>query len=92
MASLWEKRAMTPRFRRVGAGAALFAPASREAASAPRRMCLNIRMFHDFAMALSNGTFWLCRKEWKPMRPRPDRALARGGIDRAFHFGGRARR
>ena len=35
------------------------------------RMCWNIFLFHTFAITLSNGTFWLCRKEWKPITPRP---------------------
>ncbi len=43
----------------------------RLAASAWPRMCLNMRMFHTLAITLSNGTFSDCRKEWKPMTPRP---------------------
>src|ERR1700744_5456407 len=58
--------------RSAASGQATFSSAStREALSASRRRCLNRRMFHDLASALSNGTFWLCRKEWKPIRPRP---------------------
>ena len=41
------------------------------AASAPARMCLNIRMFHTLAMTLSNGTFCDCRNEWNPITPSP---------------------
>ena len=43
----------------------------RLAASAWARMCLNIRMFHTFAITLSNGTFCDCRKLWKPITPSP---------------------
>ena len=30
-----------------------------------------MRRFHDLAIALSKGMFWACRKEWKPITPRP---------------------
>ncbi len=43
----------------------------RLATSACSRMCLNIRLFQDFATALSNGTFSACRNEWKPITPMP---------------------
>ena len=43
----------------------------REAASHWRRRCLKSRMFQLLAKALSNGTFCICRKEWKPIRPSP---------------------
>ena len=70
MASLCENRSITPRSSASGQ-----APRSsarvRLALSASRRRCLNSRMFHDLARALSKGTFWLCRNEWKPIRPRP---------------------
>ena len=34
-------------------------------------MCENIRLFHTFAITLSNGTICDCRKLWKPMMPSP---------------------
>ncbi len=70
MASLCEKRSMIPRSSASGQGPRSWA-SRREALSASRRRCLNSRMFHDLARADSNGTFWLCRNEWKPISPRP---------------------
>src|ERR1700740_958471 len=69
-AILWLNRPITPRSAASGHGPRS-AASLREAASQPRRRVLNSRMFQDFASALSNGTFWHCRKEWKPIRPRP---------------------
>ena len=70
IASLCEKRAITPQSAASGQGPRSFASFT-EAASAPRRMCLNIALFQTLAIADSIGTPWLCRKEWKPIRPRP---------------------
>src|SRR5262245_12291645 len=70
IASLWEKRAMTPQSAASGHAPRSFASFT-DAASAPLRMCLNIALFQALAVADSIGTPWLCRKEWKPMRPRP---------------------
>ena len=44
---------------------------TRDATSACARMCLNIFLFHTFATTDSKGTFIFCRKEWKPITPRP---------------------
>ncbi|MNR18891.1 hypothetical protein D3C85_1356440 [compost metagenome] len=55
MASLCEKRSMTP--RSAASRQAPFSSAStRLALSASRRRCLNRRMFHDLAMADSKAT------------------------------------
>jgi len=35
------------------------------------RICLNIFLFHTFAITASSGMLLACRKEWKPMTPRP---------------------
>ena len=70
MASLWLKRSITPRSAASGQGPRSSASLTL-AASAARRRLLKMRMFHDLAMADSNGTPWLCRKEWKPITPRP---------------------
>src|SRR5881392_128685 len=70
IASLWENRSMIPRSAASGHGPRS-AASLLEAASHWRRRVLNSRMFQDLAIALSNGTFWLCRNEWKPIRPRP---------------------
>jgi hypothetical protein len=88
IASLWLKRSMTPRSAASGQGPRS-AASLREAASHWRRRVLKRRMFQHFAMALSNGTFWLCRNEWKPIRPRPtDRSRWR--VDGVAHLRRRA--
>ena len=85
IASLWEKRSITPRSAASGQGPRSSASA-RLAASHSRRRCLNSRMFQDLASALSNGTFWLCRKEWKPIRPRPTERSRIGGVGGGVHL------
>ena len=67
---LWLKRSIMPYSAASGQGPRSSA-STREATSACSRMCLNIRLFQTLAMTLSNGTFWACRKEWKPITPRP---------------------
>ena len=42
-----------------------------EASSTCARICLKMRMFHDLAMAPSNGRPRAWRKLWKPITPRP---------------------
>ena len=44
---------------------------ARDAASASRRRCLNMRRFAARASALSNGMPLFCRQEWKPIAPSP---------------------
>ena len=46
-------------------------------------------MFHDFAIALSNGMLRACRKEWKPITPSPTERSRIGGVFRARHAVGR---
>ena len=70
MASLWLNRSITPRSAASGQAPRSSARVTL-ALSASRRRCLNSRMFHDFARADSNGTFCACKKEWKPISPRP---------------------
>src|SRR5215468_6910350 len=70
IASLWLKRAMTPQSAASGQAPRSFASFT-EAASAPRRRCLNIALFQAFAVADSMATPCDCRKEWKPIRPSP---------------------
>ena len=67
---LWLKRSMMPYSAASGHGPRSSAR-TREARSACSRMCLNIRLFQTFAITLSHGTFCDCRKEWKPITPRP---------------------
>src|SRR3546814_8861726 len=43
----------------------------REAVSAASLMCLKMVRFHTLAITLSHGTPLACRKEWKPITPRP---------------------
>src|ERR1700754_395488 len=70
IASLCEKRAITPQSAASGHGPRSFASFT-DAASEPRRRCLNITLFQAFAVADSIATPCDCRKEWKPIRPRP---------------------
>ena len=70
IAILWEKRSMTP-----------YSAASGQAPRSSRQLdrggvglrldVRNMRLFQTFAITLSNGTFWLWKKEWKPITPRP---------------------
>ena len=70
IASLLEKRSSMPKSAASGQ-----APRSRasdfDASSHWPRMCLNIFLFHTFAITDSSGMLFCCRKEWKPMTPRP---------------------
>src|SRR3954464_9840762 len=68
-ASLWLDRSLMPRSAASGQGPRS-AASLREAASHWRRSVLKRRMFQDLAMALSNGTFWVCRHVRTPIRPR----------------------
>ena len=62
IASLWLKRSSTPRSAASGHGPRSSASA-REAASASRRRCLNMRRFAARASALSKGMPLFCRQE-----------------------------
>ena len=67
---LWENRSMMPYSAASGHGPRSSA-STRDARSACSRMCLNIRLFHTFAITLSHGTFCDCRNEWNPITPSP---------------------
>ena len=70
IAILFEKRSLKP--YSAASGQAPRSSASRRlAASACSRMWRNIFLFQTLATTLSNGTFCACRKEWKPITPRP---------------------
>src|SRR5258707_12799421 len=70
MAILWLNRAFMPTSNALGHGPRSSARHT-EAASASRRILRKIFKFQDFAKALSNGMPRACRKEWKPITPRP---------------------
>ncbi len=70
MAILWLNRSFTPQSAASGQ-APRSSASNRLAASACSRMCLNIRLFQTFAITLSNGMPWACRKLWNPITPRP---------------------
>ena len=70
IASLLEKRSSTPNSAASGQ-APRSAASLREAASACSRMCRKILLFQTLAMTPSSGMRFFCRKEWKPMTPRP---------------------
>ena len=55
----------------VRAGAALLGQRLATASSHWPRMCLNIFLFHTLAITASSGMLLACRKEWKPITPRP---------------------
>ena len=67
---LLENRSITPYSCASGQAPRSIASAT-EAASAWLRICLNIRLFQDFATTLSQGTIIDCRKPWNPMTPSP---------------------
>src|ERR1044072_6842901 len=70
IASLWLKRSSMPKSAASGQAPRSLAKAL-EAASHWLRMCLNIFLFHTFAITASIGMLFCCRKEWKPMMPSP---------------------
>jgi hypothetical protein len=88
IASLWREALHHAHVGRIRAGAALFAPASPRPRPPAAQMCLNIfivpRLGHR---AIPSHALRICRKEWKPITPRPTERsrLAEYG---AGHFGG----
>ena len=70
IASLWQKRSSMPKSAASGHAPRSLASVF-EAASQWLRMCLNIFLFHTFAITASSGMLFCCRKEWKPITPRP---------------------
>ena len=75
IAILCEKRAMMPRSSASGQAPRSSASAT-EAASASRRILRNIFMFHDFAIALSNGMPLRLQERVEAHDAEADRALA----------------
>src|SRR5690606_29392277 len=70
IAILQEKRSIAPISSASGQGPRSLASII-EASLALALMCLNILRFHALAMAVSMPMFFSCRKEWKPITPRP---------------------
>ena len=70
IASLLEKRSSKPKSAASGQAPRSLA-SDLEASSHWPRMCLNIFLFHTLAITDSSGMLLACRKEWKPMTPRP---------------------
>ncbi len=70
IAILQLKRSITPMSAASGHGPRSVARCI-EASSTWPLMCLNMRKFHDLAIAPSNGSPRACRNEWKPITPRP---------------------
>src|SRR5437868_12985142 len=91
IAILQEKRSITPMSAASGHGPRSFASII-EAWSTCARMCLKILRFHDFAMAPSNEMLRACRKDWKPITPRPTlRSRSAEYLARAISSGARAK-
>src|SRR3712207_5252455 len=90
IAVLHEKRSITPASAASGHGPRSAASVI-DASSTFVFTCLKMRMFHDLAVALSNGTPRDCRKLWKPMTPRPtDRSRIAEYLARAISSGARS--
>src|SRR3954449_8747395 len=70
IAILHEKRSITPMSAASGHGPRSLASII-EASSTWARICLKILRLQLFAIAPSNGMLRACRKEWKPITPRP---------------------
>src|SRR6476659_5692133 len=90
IAILHEKRSITPMSAASGHGPRSFASII-DAWSTCDRMCLKIFMFHDLAMAPSNGRPRAWRKEWKAITPKPtERSRSALYLARAISSGARA--
>src|SRR5438309_11998004 len=70
IAILHEKRSITPMSAASGHGPRSWVSII-EASSTWARTGLKIFMLHDLAMAPSKPRVRACRKEWKPITPRP---------------------
>jgi hypothetical protein len=90
IAILHEKRSITPMSAASGQGPRSFASII-DASSTWARICLKILRFQLLAIAPSNGIERACRKEWKPITPRPTlRSRSAEYLARAISSGARA--
>ncbi len=95
IASLLEKRSIEAEVGGIRARRRAPCASVVDASSHWPRTCLNIFLFHTLAMTDSSGMPLACRKEWKPMTPRPTersriaaygraREVGAGGVDEAL--------
>ena len=71
IAILLEKRSAKPNSSASGQAPRSSVAKFLDALSASLRIYLKILLFQTLAITPSSGTRFCCRKEWKPMTPRP---------------------